>query len=199
MRYHKLLYLTTNTVFESSGSIQIINGPRNTTGILGSTVTFPCEVEGTTDLPQWRINGTNYGVTSLPFWHWFTRRDGLSVYLASVEMNNTLYACLYYTYAPETGEELIILSEEALLTVYISELPSMNAYMPILLAESLFCPKVLCWYYGYIALLSFALLRKCRYLWTVLINCYQITRGMWHFYFVFCICCNCQLLRHFSK
>lgn len=120
------LYLTTNTVFESSGSIQIINGPRNTSGILGSTVTFPCEVEGTTDLPQWRINGTNYRVTSLPFWHWFTRRDGLSVYLASVEMNNTLYACLYSTYAPETGEQLIILSEEALLTVYISELPSMH-------------------------------------------------------------------------
>ena len=61
----------------ASSSVVITNGPRNATTVVGGEVTFQCEYEGTNDLPKWNINGWDFGVTNLPYGHWFSSQDGL--------------------------------------------------------------------------------------------------------------------------
>ena len=100
-------------------NITIVNGPENVTAVVGSTVTFQCDYEGTTDLPRWRINGTSYRVTNLPAYHQFIQHT-LQVQLVTTAMNNTKYVCFFYDYDFSAGQDKTIESRPGFLFV-ISE------------------------------------------------------------------------------
>ena len=102
-------------------NIRIVNGPENVTTTVGSAaVTFECNYEGTTDLPYWRINRTEYRATSLPAHHQFIQHT-LHVQRIAAEMNNTKYVCFFYEYDFSIGQDVTIESPPAFLFV-VSEI-----------------------------------------------------------------------------
>ena len=108
-------------VYFFSGAIRIIRGPANVEAMVGDTVTFSCEYTGTSDLPNWRIGGTDYSVVDLPAGHRHTF-GGLQVQRVQASQNNTEYQCFFVTYS--NGQFHRVKSSPAYLVIRIGMLIS---------------------------------------------------------------------------
>ena len=104
----------------------ITDGPGNVTKPIGQSVTFCCRYIGTNDLPLWKINGTSYLSSSLPYGHRFTF-EGLQVKTRE-QLNHTEYRCAILVYADEHLIE--VQSPPGLLTV-VETNTSKQVYMSV--------------------------------------------------------------------
>ena len=93
--------------------VVITDGPGNVTKPIGQSVTFCCRYIGTNDLPLWKINGTLYLSSSLPYGHRFTF-EGLQVKTRG-QLNHTEYRCAVIVY--KDGYFIEIQSPPGFLTV----------------------------------------------------------------------------------
>ena len=96
--------------------VVITNSPQNVTACVGATATFQCEYTGTTDIPQWEIDGTEYGSTALPPQHLYTA-NGLHVENVQSAMNNTKYICVVPDYDSIAKRPIKVRSDPAYLIV----------------------------------------------------------------------------------
>ena len=107
----------------------ITEGPGNATTAIGQSVTFCCSYIGTHDLPLWKINGTLYLSSDLPYGHRFTL-NGLKV-KARGQLNHTVYRCAVSVYIK--GHFIKVQSPPGFLTVFESPLVNTSKMASMLL------------------------------------------------------------------
>ena len=120
--------------------VLITQGPGNVTRLVGQSVTFCCHFLGTSDLPLWKINGTLYLSSDLPYGHRLTF-SGLQVE-AREHLNHTEYRCAVSIYR---GHFIKVQSPAAFLTVLqaLQPNPSKRVCMFHNGPHSNFCPHLL--------------------------------------------------------
>ncbi|CAI8041660.1 hypothetical protein GBAR_LOCUS23133 [Geodia barretti] len=74
-------------------AFEFTNEPRNVTVMEREIAYFPCEYRGARDLPSWRINGSRYAYTSVPYGY-RSNSSGLVIPQVTRQMNGVSVSCV---------------------------------------------------------------------------------------------------------
>ena len=111
-------------------NVLITRWPGNVTRSIGQSVTFCCHYFGTRDLPLWKINGTLYLSSDLPYGHRLTF-SGLQVEVRE-PLNHAEYRCAISTFR---GRLIKVQSPAAFLTVLQTLQPNTSKWIYMFVAQ----------------------------------------------------------------